>query len=288
MEAINTHSVPPGTVVVGVDGSPSAHTALRWAIDQAVAEKRPLTLVFAEPSSEGGEGQSILTEASAEVSRRAPAVEVHQVLVVADPREVLLQLSRQASLVVLGSRGRGPVRRLLLGSVGVAVTRHAACSVVVVRPGNVGLVRHGVLVGVDGSETSRGVLEFAFHHASLHGLALTVLHTFVDSIVYGSTDGVAVPFLVNARANDLEEERLLLAESMSGMQEKYPDVRVRTELARGLPAERLLQEDTRMNLIVVGSHVSGSASELLHGSVAMTVVEHATCPVALVPVDERG
>ncbi|WP_310527244.1 universal stress protein [Nocardioides sp.] len=288
MEAINTHGVPAGTVVVGVDGSASSHTALGWAVDQAVAEKRPLTLVCAAASLESRDGQTTMEEAQAEVARRADGLAVHQLLIVADPREALLQLSRQAALVVVGSRGRGPVRRLLLGSVGVAVTRHASCPVVVVRPGNPGLVRNGVLVGVDGSEMSLGVLEFAFRHASLHGLPLTVLHTFVDSMVYDATAGVAVPFMVDVRSSDAEEERLLLAESMSGMQEKYPDVPVRTELARGLPADRLLEEAARMNLVVVGSHVGGTAAQLLRGSVAMAVVEHATCPVALVPVGERA
>jgi len=100
---------------------------------------------------------------------------------------------------------------------------------------------------------------------------------------------VAVPVMADVRLSDLEEQRLLLAESMSGMQEKYPDVRVRTELTHGLPAERLLEEATRMNLVVVGSHPGASAaSELLRGSVALTVVEHATCPVALVPVGEHA
>lgn len=288
MEAIKSHGIPAGTVVVGVDGSTSAHSALCWAIDQAAAEKRPLTLVCAESSLDSRDAQAILDEARAEVSRRGAGLDVHQLLIVADPREALLQFSRQAALVVVGSRGRGPVRSLLLGSVGVAVSRHASCPVVVVRPGNPGRVRHGVLVGIDGSETSRGVLEFAFRHASLHGLPLTVMHTFVDSIVYDATAGVAVPFLAAVRLSDLEEERLLLAESMSGMQEKYPDVRVHAELARGLPGDRLLQEATRMNLVVVGHHVGAGAADVLRFSVAMTVVEHATCPVAVVPVGERA
>ena len=154
MEAINGHGIPAGTVVVGVDGSTSAGHALDWAIDQAAAEKRPLTLVCAEASLDDPDGQATLEEARAQVSRKAPELDVHQLLIVADPREVLLQLSRQAALVVVGSRGRGPVLSLLLGSVGVAVSRHASCPVVVVRPGNPGLVRHGVLVGVDAGESS--------------------------------------------------------------------------------------------------------------------------------------
>lgn len=286
MEAIRSHAVPAGTVVVGMDGSTSSRTALRWAVEQASAEKRPLTLVCAQASLDDRDGQSILVEASAEVFSKEPALDVHQLLIVADPREVLLQLSRQASLVVVGSRGRGPVRSLLLGSVGVAVVRHASCPVVVVRPGNQGLVRNGVLVGVVGNESSRPVLEFAFRQASLRDLPLTVMHTFVDAVVYEATAGVAVPFHVD-RMTELEAERRVLAESMSGMLEKYPDVRVHAELARGLPADQLLVEATRMNLVVVGSHPGRGAVDALRSSVALSVVEHATCPVALVPVGER-
>lgn len=287
MEAIRSHAVPAGTVVVGVDGSASSRTALGWAIDQASAEKRPLTLVSAQSSVDDEDGHVILAEARDEAIGKLAASDVHELLIVADPREVLLQLSSEAAIVVVGSRGRGPVRRLLLGSVGVAVSRHASCPVVVVRPGNPGLVRHGVLVGIDGREESREVLEFAFRQASLHRLPLTVLHTFVDVVVYGSAAGVPVPLAVE-RLSDLEEERLLLAACMSGLREKYPDVHVITEVTRGLPAERLLLEATRMNLVVVGHHVIGAPSALLHGSVAMSVVEHATCPVALVPVGERA
>lgn len=288
MEAIESYAVPAGTVVVGVDGSASARTALCWATDQAISERRPLTLVCAVSSLDDADGQSVLEQARLEVSGQPAEVEVHELLIVADPREALLQLSRQAALVVVGSRGRGPVRSLLLGSVGVAVSKHASCPVIVVRPGRPGLVRHGVLVGIDGSETSLGVLEFAFRQASFRGLPLTVIHTFVDSIAYGNTSGVPVPFTVDVRLSDLDEEQRVVAEATSGMQEKYPDVHVNTEVSRGLPAERLLQEASRMNLVVVGHHAGGAASALLHGSVAMSVVEHATCPVALVPVGERA
>jgi nucleotide-binding universal stress UspA family protein len=92
------------------------------------------------------------------------------------------------------------------------------------------------------------------------------------------------PLMLDARQQDLENERLVLSECLSGMQETYPDVRVSAELARGFPQELLLQRAARMNLIVVGSHVGRSAAGLAFGSVSASMVEHATCPVAVVPV----
>ena len=297
---MDTTQIPAGTIVVGIDGSASAGRALGWAIDQAIAENRPLSLVHAvSPTGavwldqagidhrvgleamQSAAGQ-LLELAHGEVLRRGPDLEVHDLLRVADPRDAFLELSRTAAMVVLGSRGRGPVRSLLLGSVGVALARHSECPVVIHRPGNPGLVRHGILVGADGTEHSLQTLEFAYRQASLRGLPLTVLHAFRDVQA-----AAGVSHLVDTRSVDLEEQRLLLAESVSGLAEKYPDVRVTTELARGLPDQCLTTMGERMNMVVVGAHHGGVASEIAFGSVAASVVEHATCPVAVVPLTQR-
>lgn len=74
-----------------------------------------------------------------------------------------------------------------------------------------------------------------------------------------------------------------MAESIAGMQERYPDVRVQTELGRGLPDLCLVSKAERMDLLVVGSHHVGGAIELLFASVACSVVERAHCPVAVIP-----
>lgn len=293
---MDTNLIPAGTIAVGVDGSPSSERALTWAVEQAVADHRALTLVHAVGPvgavwmDQAGydtriglramqtHSQELLAKAHEEVEGKAPGLAVHEMLRVADPRNLLLEVSRKSAMVVIGSRGRGPVRSLLLGSVGVAVTRHGECPIVVVRPGNPGLVRRGVLVGVDGTERSLLPLEFAFRQASQRQLPLTVLHAFYDVRAT-----VTSPHLVLERGADLEEKRLLLAETISGMREKYPDVPVTTELALGLADECMVKMAERMNLVVVGSHHGGAAAEFLFGSVPATVVEHATCPVAVVP-----
>jgi nucleotide-binding universal stress UspA family protein len=286
-----------GTIVVGVDGSESSLRALTWAVAQAVSEGRSLTLVHAihavtpaymdaaavypqeARDALRADGQQVLAAAHAEVEHRAPGLEVHEIIRFEDPRELLLELSKEAALIVLGSRGRGKLRSLLLGSVGVALVRHAHCPVVIHRPGNPGTVRNGILVGADASEESRVVLEFAFREASLRGLPLTVVHCFWD-VQAGDLGGYMVP----EASFDPETEKMLLSESMAGMGEKYPDVAVTSSVARGQAHEVLIRLTERMDLVVVGAHQSGPVARMLFGSVSVAVVEHASCPVAVVPL----
>jgi len=284
-----------GTIVVGLDASTSSRNALVWAAEQAVAEHRDLTLVHTindvspayldaaavdhEKARQGlrALAEAVFSAARQDVARKAPQLVIHEVFSFRDPREQLLELSRHAALVVVGSRGRGKVRSLLLGSVGVALVRHAACPVVIHRPGNPGTVRNGIVVGADGSEESRSVLEFAYRQAGVRNLPLTVLHCYTDA-------QAAMGYIVADMAADLESEKLLLAESMAGLAEKHPDFRARTQLAGGLPQDELVRMGQRMNLIVVGSHQSGSVKRMLFGSASIAVTEHATCPVAVVPL----
>jgi nucleotide-binding universal stress UspA family protein len=260
----------PGCIVVGVDGSESSDRALRWAIQQSVLEHRPLTVVHAILAATAPDLDAVIAAARTTVEHVAPELEVQHVREVADPRSVLLELSKDAAMIVVGSRGRGQLRSLLLGSVSVAVVRYAHCPVVVVRPGNAGVVRNGIVVGVDASPESRPVLEFAYREAALRDLPLLVLDCVSESTTV------------------LEDERLVLAEAMAGMSEKYPEVHVTTKVAQASPQEALVRLGDRMDLIVVGAHQESRIAHPLFGSVSVAVVENATCAVAVVPVSSRG
>jgi len=283
-----------GTIVVGVDGSEQSERALTWAVEQAVAEHRPITLVNAindvvaaypdglvalPRDALSVAGHELLAQAHTAVERLAPEIVVHEVFRFADPREVLLELSSDAHLVVVGSRGRGRVRSLLLGSVGVALVRHAECPVVVHRPGNLGTAGSGILVGADSSPDSLTVLDFAYRQASLRNLSLTVLHCYheMPGAAYGS-------YAIPAQVIDVESERLGLAESMAGFAEKYPDVHVHTEIVEDAPQGAMVKLGEQMNLVVIGSHQAGRVTKMLFGMVSVSVVEHATCPVAVLPL----
>jgi nucleotide-binding universal stress UspA family protein len=286
-----------GTIVVGIDGSNSSEQALHWATDQAVAEHVALTLVHAfvvsaptyvgpgmltyaqERDALRDSGRAMLEAAHKEVHDRAPGVVVHEVLRYGAAAEQLVKMSDTAGMVVVGSHGRGPIRSKVLGSASVHLTRHARCPVVVVRPGKVGAVRDGVLVGVDTLPGSQGVLEFAYREASLRQARLTVIHA-QWAPASGTLEAVYLPVTPEER----EAELTALAEDIAGMAEKYPEVHVTTRIASGPAEEVLVKVGERMDLIVVGSHQAHGLERMLFGSASVAVVEHATCPVAVVPV----
>jgi len=169
---VNTTEVPAGSIVVGIDGSPESDRALDWAARQAALEARPLTVLhaahlgstslstYAVPGPDIDRlldyvrvaGRELLAQATKRVARTEPDVEVHPVLSTEDPRMALEHQAHRATTLVVGSRGRGAVASLLLGSVSVSVSHRAACPVVVVRSEAGAAPGRGVLVGVDGTD----------------------------------------------------------------------------------------------------------------------------------------
>ena len=289
---MDTTTIPAGTIVVGVDGSPSAQQALEWAAGQAALEHRALTIVHGTPpavrtwmTAPGyGAGpvlddmrqdaEQLIEEARAFAATRAPGLEVNTVYRVEDPRQVLAELSGRAAAVVVGSRGRGPVVSLLLGSVGIALVRHAACPVVVLRPATTER-RSGVVVGVDATEESINALEFAYRHAATAGAPLTALHSWAAGALTTSEQFV--------EREHVERRRQLVARAVSELGRKYPDVPTRIDLTRMPPAEALLLAAEGVDLLVLGRRRHEPVLGAVHGSVAMAVVEHAVTTVAVVP-----
>jgi nucleotide-binding universal stress UspA family protein len=136
-----------GRVLVGVDGSAGADRALRWAVQEAASRKMELRVLVAwmYPATGGfviidsygqfAEGaREILDKAMARVAELEPSVPVKGELWEEPPSQALIEASREADLLVVGSRGLGGFRGLLLGSVSQHCVQHAACPVLVVRP----------------------------------------------------------------------------------------------------------------------------------------------------------
>jgi len=285
-----------GAVVVGVDGSEHANRAVVWAAEQAALEGRRLVVVHASPSRQlrdldwllvrglGSEVEQVVAASARQLVEEAaslalsvrPMLDVHTEVVDADAREVLVEATHSAHLVVLGARGHSPWPVLGIGSVCAAVTRHATGPVVVAGRRATRTVQPGVLVGADGTAGSVPVIEFAFEQASLLGVPLTVMHCFWD--VAGAFDRTVDP-----DDPGLEDLRLTLAESVAGLGEKYPDVELHLELARGLVDVALIDGTPPHDLVVVGHRHPSTWSRVVHGSAVGAILERAEGAVAVVP-----
>lgn len=276
------------SIVVGVDGSPTSDLAVEWAARQAGLDHRTLMLVHAPDAAQrfwtgpvfvdtgaltesaGTAARVLLGQAAARADAAQPGLVVQQVLSESDPRQALLGLAGDACMIVVGSHGRGPVRSLLLGSVGVALTKLAPCPVVVVRSVEpttaVPDLRHGVLVGVHSTDPRQPALEFAFDLASSRSWPLTVLQCSQD--------------------DDYERRNLAMTTALAGLEAKHPDVVVTRRMQHGFIDQCLVELSSSMHVVVVGSPPASRLSDMAWGSVASTVVEQANGVVVVVPPND--
>ncbi len=284
-------------VVVGVDGSPGSDRAVEWAASAAALRHHPLLMVMAfhwpigtypvEPqavlpdmSDIMERGRTALTEQVSAQRRAHPGLAVSGEFHEGSAAGILIDRSRHAAVTVVGQRGRGGFAGLLLGSVSAQVSAHARGPVVVVPASSRPVPASGpVVVGVDGSPVSESAVGFAFDEASWRGVGLTAVHAWTAPGSDVPNDRIALYYDLDEVAD--EEERML-AESLAGWREKYPDVPVRPVLAHGRSVEQLLEQAAEGQLLVVGSRGRGSISGALLGSVSRTVLHRAPCPVAVV------
>lgn len=270
-----------GAIVVGYDGSSDSELALSWADELAVERGRPLRVVISEVDQtqilEVTSEWHITKIAQLEADARDRLVDSHAddvgVEVVGKPPALaLIEASEAASAVVVGARGHGRLSGVLLGSVSQHVTRHAACPVIVTRqPHHPDADR--IVVGIDGSTGCREALEFAFDHASRNALSLTAIHAWRNAgYGYGSQTLV----------DEIEAAERVLAESLAGFAEAYPDVKVEPEAIPVPPQRALADASQAAALVVVGSRGLGAFAGLLLGSVSQSVLHHAQCSVAVV------
>jgi nucleotide-binding universal stress UspA family protein len=291
-------------VVVGIDRSHYSQAALRLASQIAHRQRRPLRVVHAfEPAQSSVRP---LIGRSAEItdvfrnSARRLCDEALETLAVAYPDlevsvrvqpgsvvETLLDESEGAEAMVLGRRGVGGFASLLLGSTTLTVTGHAHCPVITVpKPHDQEPYPEGVVVGIDGSEISERAVEYAFRTASELDEKLVLLHAWDDP---AASMGMAMmaPGVYDASWFESDavlevEEQLLLAESVAGWSEKYPDVHVERKVVRRHPVVALVDESAAASLVVVGCRGQGTLRSMALGSVSHGVLHHASGPVAVV------
>ena len=279
-------------IIVGIDGSPVSDAAVSWAARDAAIRGLPLTLVHVEnpaaptwsqaptleesPAEQVAEGRSLLANAST-IARDAIAdtarIQINGELLSSAIVPALVDQSKDAELIVVGSRGRGALSRGFLGSVSSGLIRHAHCPVALIRdedPQTPHPANAPILVGIDGS-TADLATAIAFEEASRRHADVIALHAWND------TDMSEIPGYDWSPTTTKEGH--LLDDALAGWQGRYPDVTVHKRLVRDRAARALVDASESAQLVVVGSHGSGALAGMLLGSVNNAVVQAVHRPV---------
>lgn len=301
-------------IVVGVDGSDQSICALTWAAREARRRDVPLHVVtaytvpiFAASSMDAGYtavDDAVIRDGARSVQEKTLArlnqhgLEIIPRVESGDAAAVLLELSEDADLMVVGSRGRGGFVGRLLGSVSSALPAHAKCPTVIVPLRTAGRlpesgvaapagspvtddVHQAVVVGVDGSEHARAASLAAAEQARSMGLPLRIVCALPP--FSGSLAWVPAPLDVEA----LHEELMVqLTAGREWLQSHFQDLEMSVELVDGPPAEIMVERTAKAELVVLGTRGRGGFTGMLLGSTSQSVLHHAKGPVMVVPDHE--
>ncbi len=292
-----TGAYPPKKVLLATDGSEDAALAARAAVDlatragselhvahfwQSVPTTRFEAFVRSRLLLEARE----LLEAQEALHCKAGAEVAGAHLGEGPAVDGVLDLAGKigADLVVMGSRGRGPVKRLILGSVSEGVVHHASLPVLVLRGGDEEWPPRRVVIGDDGSEAAAHAASLAAGIGGLFGAGGLLIRAYPE-LPKADLEGRTL----DARMVDDElrrEERKL--EEHAGWLEENLGVRPRVRIDVGDPAARLLEaaEEEReggQTLLAMGSRGLGPMARARLGSVSTKVLRAAKGPVLICP-----
>ncbi|MCU1472025.1 universal stress protein [Amnibacterium sp.] len=296
-DTVSRSAAPGGRgprVVVGVDGSPDSIAALRAGEWAAAARGGTLVAVAAWGSpmivarppvvlpDEREAAMTVLREAIEDAFHGRCIVPIEAVVQSGRAAAVLVEHSRDADLLVVGSRGHGGFGGLLVGSVSMACTMHAACPVLVLHDGQAPVAevaRAGgrVVVGVGGSPASAVVLRAAADAAAEMDAELLAVAAWEDTLVNPDDYGDYRVELETSARRSLD----------TALAEAFPEgrpARLHDVLREGPAARVLVDESRNAELVVVGRSGRSEFAGLLLGSVALPVAEHAESPVLVVPI----
>jgi len=281
---------PSDAIVVGYNAKEHSGAALAWATREAAADRAPLVVLYAAnyPGMTGPDAPGLFErepgalEAAEEVTARGvgEALRMQSILSVfgatevTSPARALTEASRDAALIVLGSRGYGQVLGALLGSVAFNVAAHAECPVVVVkdeaadRPVGPG---HRVVVGTDGSLGAAAAVDFAAARAAVASAHLEIVTC---------TGGHQVEPVDEHELRETAQRTAAAAAAHVRATHTQLTVSTRVE---DCPAElTLIALSADAGMLVVGTRGRGAFEGMLLGSVSHAVIYGASCAVAVV------
>jgi nucleotide-binding universal stress UspA family protein len=262
----DTHP-PSRSVVVGIDGSRSGLTAALWAVDEAVHRDLPLRLVYAiDPQADPVVAEDAARRlATAEIAVRqaftavestAKPVKIEVEILQGRPTNVLREASRGAAMVCIGAIGLKHATGASVGSTAAALAAASHCPIAIVRRHDPrATARRSIVVEVDKSPDSSGVLDRGVEEALLREAPLVVISTWRPN----STDR-------HGEAQNGEQNHQLTAElsrRLARTVRKHPDLEVRPIAVRGNLLDHLARHSQTIQLVVIGRRRARGVTEIV-------------------------
>jgi nucleotide-binding universal stress UspA family protein len=279
------------TILVGVDGSEHSRLAVKWAADEAAASSATVRVVYAGPGEpkhvpgwyeegphEESAAQAVLDDAVGLVVARHPWLTVRRERFMDIPAAALVGASAQADLLVVGARGVGRLKRLLVGSVSEQCMDHALCPVVIVRPGfqeeSTSNDMRRLVVGIDGSRGSEHALRWALREARVRGASVEGVFSwqYPPSHAIGADSAAKL----ESWAREVTQSASSIAEGCE------PTVSFTASARFDATVIGLLDASEDADLLVVGARGHGGFLDSLLGSVARQCALYATSSVVIV------
>ncbi|MFN8550890.1 MAG: universal stress protein [Candidatus Obscuribacterales bacterium] len=295
-------------ILLAVDNSPHSQVAVdvvlsrTWPEDTtfkvfcAVERRQPIFAVM-----ERGEAEAFLNKAltaakeftreiAEQLTEHFPGCKALAEAQFGDSKEMILDASKWADLIVVGSHGRHGVARLFLGSVSQNILLHGHCSTLIARYQHAHTGRpsfdNNILVALDDTTDSKNAMDWILKLPWNDDARFTLLTVIAvpDDIQASGVDALY------AQAESIEIDRLkesatlMLEDYANQLEEKIGIGKVSIELREGQPVDSILSmaAATKAGLIVMGSRQRGHLMRFFMGSVSQEVVLHAPCPVEVV------
>jgi nucleotide-binding universal stress UspA family protein len=245
-------------VVVGIDGSQAAIDAARWAVEEALTLNVPLRLVHVIPPMQTGRPpaqtqgdiepfESELEHAQAIIQNAGKPVQVETAILHGPPDRVLIEESREAAMICVGSVGRGRLARMPLGSTAAALANHAHCAVAIVRT-------------APGSQTENG---------------------WIAAVLNDEPDNDAVVHRAMAEARLRKTSVLLIDRRVDSWIRRYPDVTVHTIAENSRATRPIENHGESVQLVIVGSADADNVAQLTDYN-CHPVLRYGNAPVLLI------
>jgi nucleotide-binding universal stress UspA family protein len=293
------HDAPIHRVVVGVDGSRASYRALEWAAAEAARTGAVLEAhasygsdyMFISNQEVEAAMKKVLDQAAKHVAIVAPGISFKGMTHEELPAKILIDASKGADLLVVGSRGHGGFSGLLLGSVSQQCGRHAHCPVVIVPVAEAARQGGGpdsgqsatsatqlggrIVVGVDGSDDSRHALDWAARQAEMTGGSVEA----VTAWDWPLSPGRGMPLSLGY--DPASDASTLLDQAIATVSRVHPDLVIHPKVVEGHLVPALLEASRGASMVVVGAGTHHTAAGIVCGPFGAHLAR-AHCPVAIV------